>query len=250
MIQESGSMFDLRADGFSISISISISRHVTTRRTMGCLMSTPAFYHPDLLAVLRCEWFITSWKGDRTYKWYNSPLLERVTPTAPPMRPRDPDWVRNSHLGIELVDILNDALKAMGGWPRRNYCCGSNNMDLLTPPQMVEAFNKVCKKFNEAKLFNMGLQCRAGMYNIEQCGRYGGHALCVLVEKKSDEKLRDAGETLEYISILEKMASSKYVHDISRQTGEAALAWSPPADWMSYCYMRHEAFPTPYNETP
>ena len=158
--------------------------HVTTKRTMGCLMNTPAFYHPDLLAVLRCEWFITSWKGDRTYKWYNSPLLERVTPTAPPMRPRDPDWVRNSHLGIELVDILNDALKAMGGWPRRNYCCGSNNIDMWTPPQMVEAFNKVCKKFNEAKLFNMGLQCRAGVYNIEQCGRDGDHALCVLVEKK------------------------------------------------------------------
>ena len=31
---------------------------------------------------------------------------------------------------------------------------------------MVEVFNKVCKKFNDAKLFDMGLQCRAGIYTI------------------------------------------------------------------------------------
>ena len=87
---------------------------------MGCAQSTPTFYHADLLAVLRCE--ITSWKGDRARQWYNSPLLtgdpvwnvHHGTATAP-ARPRDPDWSKNSPVATEIVDILNGALKAMGG---------------------------------------------------------------------------------------------------------------------------------------
>ncbi len=110
---------------------------------------------------------------------------------------------------------------------------------------MVEAFNKVCKKLNEDKLFNMGLQCRAGLYRIEPRNPLSN--FCVLVEKKSDDKLRDVFDTLEYISDLDK--GTTHVAPGIRRHCKAALAWSPPADWMSYCYMRHEAFPTAYNET-
>jgi len=95
---------------------------------MGCAQSTPTFYHPDLLAVLRCDWFITSWKMDRAHKWYISPLLTgdpvcnvHVGTTAAPVRPRDPDWSRNSPVAIEIVDILNGALKAMGGVAQDSY---------------------------------------------------------------------------------------------------------------------------------
>ena len=178
-------MFALRADGMG-----SRSRsHVTAKRAMGCAQSTPAFYHPDLLAVLRCDWFMTSWKMDRAHKWYISPLLKgdplfnvHVGTTAPPMCPRDPDWSRNSPVAIEIVDILNGALKAMGGGPRITTCCGTGSDDMLTPPQMVDAFNKVCKKLNEDKLFNMGLQCKAGLYRIEPQNPLRN--FCVLVEKK------------------------------------------------------------------
>ena len=107
---------------------------------------------------------------------------------------------------------------------------------------MLEAFNKVCKKFNDAKLFDMGLQCRASInrYKLQNSDtNYFRYFLCVLVEKKSDEKLRDVGETLEHISWLEVMQNSwiNRCHHF-----QSALAWSPPEDWMT-------RLTPPYNET-
>jgi len=97
--------------------------------------------------------------------------------------PRDPDWSKNSPVATEIVDILNGALKAMGGWPRHPICCGAGVEDVMfPPPQMVEAFNKVCKKLNEDKLFNEGLQCRAVLDRIEPTNPI--LSFCVLVEKK------------------------------------------------------------------
>ena len=63
----------------------------------------PTFYHPDLLAVF-------SINGLNPFK---SPKWSRYSDNI-----NDPGWVRNSPLRIELVDLLNDALKAMGGWPK------------------------------------------------------------------------------------------------------------------------------------
>jgi hypothetical protein len=114
---------------------------------------------------------------------------------------------------------------------------------------MVEAFKKVCQQVNEAKLFNMGLQCRAGMYKIE---RNGGEAcgvevneFCVLVEKRDDEKLRnvEALDTLEYISSL-KLSPGWEPRDW-RDHHAVVTGWSPPANWMARCY----DFPTPSYET-
>ena len=102
---------------------------------------------------------------------------------------------------------------------------------------MVEAFEKVCQQVNEAKLFNMGLQCRAGMYKI---ARNGGQAVgvevnefCVLVEKRDDEKLRnvEALDTLEYISSLKLFGP--YPSRNQRDHHAAVTGWSPPANWMA-----------------
>ena len=78
---------------------------------MGCCVSTPEFYHPDLLAVLQCQ-------GKHVFtSWRITPLLKTHAPSPLYMRARDPDWSRNSPVAIELVDILNGALKDMGGGP-------------------------------------------------------------------------------------------------------------------------------------
>ena len=146
-------------------------------------------------------------------------------------------------MAIELVDILNGALKDMGGWPIcetiRCWCCSVSGPVRTTPPQMVEAFEKVCQQVNEAKLFNMGLQCRAGMYKI---ARYGGQAwpvevneFCVLVEKRDDEKLRnvEALDTLEYSSSLKFLDMGPYPSRDQRDHHAAVTTWSPPANWMA-----------------
>ena len=156
-------------------------------------------------------------------------------------------------MAIELVDILNGALKDMGGWPIcetiRCWCCSVSGPVRNTPPQMVEAFKKVCQQVNEAKLFNMGLQCRAGMYKI---ARYGGQAwpvevneFCVLVEKRDDEKLRnvEAMDTLEYKNMLKNSVVS--CGRDNRDNHALVTGWSPPANWIARCY----DFPTPSNET-
>ena len=206
---------------------------------MGCVISTPTFYHPDLLAVFCCDPTNNFWGIPLKPYWFRLfwgfPLRFRCFYN-------DPGWVRNSPLRIELVGLLNDALKAMGGWPAPRDCCGC---DWLTaPPQMLEAFNKVCKKFNDAKLFDMGLQCRASInrYKLQNSDtNYFRYFLCVLVEKKSDEKLRDVGETQKYISDLEKTRNSKDVHNLVTRLAQSALAWSPPEDWMT-------RLSPPYNE--
>ena len=202
---------------------------------MGCLLSTPEFYHPDLLAVL------TEHKGDRAKPWHITPLLKLAPQPWQSKRPRDLDWSRNSPVANELVDTLNGALEDMGGgWPFcETYSCGfPRRFPVATPPQMVEAFKKVCQQVNEAKLFNMGLQCRAGIYKINELRDYGCgqidilDVLCVLVEKRNDEKLRnvEALDTLEYMELLEKWAPPM-------REGRDAIAvvkgWSPPANWMA-----------------
>ena len=207
---------------------------------MGAVQSTPTFYHPDLLAAFCCD-PVRTCKGQKWYRRFDNII--------------DPSWVRNSPLRIELVDLLNDALKAMGGWPKHSGCCFGSTLHVHVAPQLVEAFNKVCKKFNDAKLFDMGLQCRASMYSKKDWyAEHAGQVFCVLVEKKSDEKLRDVGETLQHLDALkkcvptnvqrdlEKMRNFKNVHSLPRQLAQAALTWSPPEDWMT-------RLPPPYNET-
>merc|ERR1712086_74573 len=110
----------------------------TTKCTMGCVRSTPTFYHPDLLALFRPDFNFGGFPLKQ--KWFMH------------FSNGDPGWVRNSPLTIELVDLLNDALKAIGGWPRIPIpgCGGHCSNDGWTPPQMIETFNKVCKKFNDA----------------------------------------------------------------------------------------------------
>jgi hypothetical protein len=146
----------------------------------------------------------------------------------------DPGWVRNSPLRIELVDLLTDALKAMEGWPSLSGCFGQYLCEHV-PPQLVLELNKVCKKFNDAKLFDMGLQCRA----IISLGAEKRSYLLVLVEKKSEYKLLDLGDTLEHIRRLEK--GQKQVQNQHGRDMKAALAWSPPEDWMT-------RLSPPYNE--
>jgi hypothetical protein len=204
------------------------SRHVTTKCTMG---TTPSrtFNHPDLLAAFCCGPVDTNCCSQKWYRHYSG-------------NTNDPGWQRNSPLRIELVDLLTDALKAMGGWPTWNdttCCCfgGSCKKLLSIPPQLVEAFNKVCKIFNDAKLFGMGLQCRA-IIIIFINHEYGKiPRLLVLVEKKSDEHLHDVGQTHEHLSSLEVY----YPHAYARACNKAALAWSPPEDWMT-------RLSPPYNE--
>ena len=194
---------------------------------MGAVQSTPTFYHPDLLAAFCCD-PVRTCKGQKWYRRFDNII--------------DPSWVRNSPLRIELVDLLNDVLKAMGGWPRFSGCCFGSTPHAHVAPQLVEAFNKVCKKFNDAKLFDMGLQCRAIIYRYLENGEGGPiytSLLFVLVEKRSDEKLRDVGETLEHISWLEVMQNS-FINRCHHF--QSALAWSPPEDWMT-------RLPPPYNET-
>ncbi len=94
---------------------------------MGGSLSAPAFYHPDLLAVLQCQ------EGHVFTSWRITPLLKTHTHIKAPYRPhsadwsrrnsklprgpRDLDWSRNSPVAKELVDILNGALEDMGGGP-------------------------------------------------------------------------------------------------------------------------------------
>ena len=203
---------------------------------MGCCLSTPAFYHPDLLAVLQVQG-----KHDFT-SWRIAPLLKTHAPSPLYMRARDPDWSRNSPVAIELVDILNGALKDMGGWPicETIRCWSAIRFPVwITPPKMVEAFEKVCQQVNEAKLFNMGLQCRAGMYKIErntgQAWAVEVNEFCVLVEKRDDEKLRnvEALDTLEYSSSLKFLDMGPYPSRDQRDHHAAVTTWSPPANWMA-----------------
>ena len=170
----------------------------------------------------------------------------------------DPGWIRNSPLTIELVDLLNDALKAIGGWPRIPIpgCGGHCSNDGWVSPQMIEVFNKVCKKFNDAKLFDMGLQCRAVVSRYKISAENGGTKevckLFVLVEKRSDEKLRDVGDTLNglwyngspngLVSGLDSWRPNHPLNLYPDPRAEAALTWSPPEDWMT-------RLTPPYNET-
>ena len=203
---------------------------------MGCCLSTPAFYHPDLLAVLQVQ-------GKHGFtSWRITPLLKTRAPSPLYMRARDPDWSRNSPVAIELVDILNGALKDMGGWPicETIRCWSAIRFPVgCTPPKMVEAFEKVCQQVNEAKLFNMGLQCRAGMYKIErntgQAWAVEVNEFCVLVEKRDDEKLRnvEALDTLEYSSSLKFLAMGPCPPKDQRDHHAAVTTWSPPANWMA-----------------
>ena len=188
---------------------------------MGVVQSNPTFYHPDLLAVF-------SINGLNPFK---SPKWSRYSDNI-----NDPGWVRNSPLRNELVDLLNDALKAMGGWPKYSGSCFGYNLFQIVPPQLVEAFNKVCKKFNDTKLFGMGLQCRAIIIrHISYAQGVDFTAeLLVFVEKRSDEHLRDVGQTLESLNDL----TSRQNPDIRVKS---ALAWSPPEDWMT-------RLAPPYNE--
>ena len=201
---------------------------------MGCVLSAHTFYHPDLLATFTYD---TTFK-----KWYRHP--DNIN---------DPGWVRNSPLRNELVDLLNDATKAMGGWPRWNLCCCLVR-PLLThefiAPILVEPFNKVCEKFNDAKLFDMGLQCRAvvsrqkiwGENYLVDGGTKDISKLFVLVEKRSDEKLRDVGDTLEsFNGLVSRLGPNPPFQPYPDPQAKAALAWSPREDWLT-------RLSPPYNE--
>ena len=221
-------------------VARSRSRHVTTKRTMGCMQSAHTFYHPDLLEAFSYDTIF--------HKWYRYRHLRN-----------DPGWQRNSPLRNELVDLLNDATKAMGGWPRYLCCCPWfrvywNPKLVLTHEyaacQLVEPFNKVCKKFNDAKLFDMGLQCRAvvsrqkiwGENYLVDGGTKDISKLFVLVEKRSDEKLRDVGDALESHNVLvSRLGPNPPFQPYPDPQAEAALAWSPPEDWMT-------RLTPPYNE--
>ena len=178
---------------------------------------------------------------------YDVPLYQRHDAQLPggpykrprDNRPRDLDWSRNSPVANELVDILNGALKDMGGWPicETIRCWSAIRFPVCSaPPKMVEAFKKVCQQVNEAKLFNMGLQCRAGMYKIERRSDLPpGNEFCVLVEKRDDEKLRnvEALDTLEYSSSLKFLAMGPCPPRDQRDHHAAVTTWSPPANWMA-----------------
>ena len=202
---------------------------------MGCMQSTPTFDHPDLLEAFSYDTIF--------HKWYRYRHLRN-----------DPGWQRNSPLRNELVDLLNDATKAMGGWPRYLCCCPWfrvfwNPKLVLTHEfaacQLVEPFNKVCKKFNDAKLFDMGLQCRAfvSFYKLYgDGGPYDRWQLFVLVEKRSDEKLRDVGDALGCLKQLNAGVVGETLNPRNWSgRPQGALAWSPPEDWMT-------RLSPPYNE--
>ena len=197
------------------------------------------FNHPDLLVTFACspvatggqEWYRCNSSGcciGIKYGCFGFPCGHTSCGHT-----TDPGWVRNSPLRIELVDLLTDALKAMGGWPSLSGCFGQY-LNESVPPQLVLELNKVCKKFNDAKLFDMGLQCRAIIY----LGVEKRSFLLVLVEKKSEYKLLDLGDKLELISVLEK---GQKQGRIDGGDMKAALAWSPPEDWMT-------RLTPPYNE--
>ena len=208
---------------------------------MGPAHSAP-FNHPDLLVTFACspaanfnsqEWYRINSSGcciGQTYGCFGFSCGHTT----------DPGWVRNSPLRIELVDLLEDALKAMGGWPKSSGCCFGQYFHRDVAPQLVYELNKVCKKFNDAKLFDMGLQCRAIIFHNPKNPNMRESEyvtmLLVLVEKKSEYKLLDLGDTLEHIRRLEKY----HAHCDGRDM-KAALAWSPPEDWMT-------RLSPPYNE--
>jgi len=212
---------------------------------MGCCLSTPAFYHPDLLVIFSCFPTGTCF----SQKWYrcNSRGLG-VDPNVCDCGlscgcPDDPGWARNSPLRIELVDLLSDALKAMGGWPKFVACggaCCSGQFHSQVAPRLVEAINKVCKKFNDAKLFDMGLQCRAITHIKKEVGQDPIARLLVLVEKKSEYTLGDVGESLEHLRWLE--AGPWQGTCLHADEAKSLLAWSPPEDWMT-------RLTPPYNES-
>jgi hypothetical protein len=125
----------------------------------------------------------------------------------------------------------------MGGWPKFVACggaCCSGQFHSQVAPRLVEAINKVCKKFNDAKLFDMGLQCRAITYRPKN----DESRLLVLVEKKSEYKLGDVGESLEHLRWLEEMQGTWRMG----YEAKSVLAWSPPEDWMT-------RLTPPYNES-
>ena len=213
---------------------------------MGCGQSTPAYYHPDLIVTFTCNPAASC----LSQKWYG--CKSRGLGAGDPIQcfgsdcgdpgTTDPGWARNSPLRIELVDLLSDALKAMGGWPKFGACCGAccfGQFHGQVAPRLVEAINKVCKKFNDAKLFDMGLQCRAITY-IHMNDRYESRLL-VLVEKKSEYKLGDVGESLEHLRWLEEMQGTSSLLGMEYEA-KSLLAWSPPEDWMT-------RLTPPYNES-
>jgi hypothetical protein len=193
---------------------------------MGLCQSAHTFHHPDLLAAFTFDTVFEKW-----YRYGHFGVLGFK--------------LRNSPLRIELVDLLNEATKALGGWPYLDCCCLKQLVfHEYVACQLVEPFNKVCKKFNDAKLFDMGLQCRAIVSPYKRY-RNGGQGdswhLFVLVEKRSDEKLRDVGDPLGCLK--QVTAGNDYLtqHPWSDPRPKAALAWSPPEDWMT-------RLSPPYNE--
>ena len=194
----------------------------------------PAYYHPDLYAIFHTRRMLDGW---------HTPWLENGVFVE------DQGWIRNSPLRIELEDLLNGVLKAMGGWPTRpSYCfcyrCPSPSYydqyhsTKQIEAQMVKEFNKVCKKFNDAKLFDTGLQCRAIM-EIHTAYAEGASwdevRMVVLVEKKDEEKLRDV-DPFKYFS------SDRDVDGRANVEEGLKPDWSPPENWMT-------RLTPPYNET-
>ena len=84
----------------------------------------------------------------------------------------------------------------------------------------------------------MGLQCRAITYIHKKPGERPVSRLLVLVEKKSEYKLGDVGESLEHLRWLEEMQGTWYMG----YEAKSLLAWSPPEDWMT-------RLTPPYNES-
>ena len=207
---------------------------------MGPAHSAP-FNHPDLLVTFACspaancnsqEWYRCNSSGcciGQTYGCFGFSCGHTT----------DPGWVRNSPLRIELVDLLTDALKAMGGWPSLSGCCFGQYFHRDVAPQLVYELNKVCKKFNDAKLFDMGLQCRAITHIKKEVGQDPIARLLVLVEKKSEYTLGDVGESLEHLRWLE--AGPWQGTCLHADEAKSLLAWSPPEDWMT-------RLSPPYNE--
>ena len=195
----------------------------------------PAYYHPDLYAIFHNRLMLED-------GWWHTPWLENGVFVE------DQGWIRNSPLRIELKDLLNGVLKAMGGWPTRpSYCfcyrCPSPSYydqyhsTKQIEAQMVKEFNKVCKKFNDAKLFDTGLQCRAIMeiYAEVTASVTDEVRMVVLVEKKDDEKLRDV-DPFKYFS------SDRDVDGRANVEEGLKPDWSPPENWMT-------RLTPPYNET-
>jgi len=209
---------------------------------MGPVLSR-TFNHPDLLVTFGCN----PGANCCSQKWYrcNSSgccIGEKFGCFGSSCgHTTDPGWVRNSPLRIELVDLLDDALKAMGGWPSISVCCFGQTLHPHVPPQLVFAFNKVCKKFNDAKLFDMGLQCRAIIFQrIQDLTSPPESRLLVLVEKKCEYKLRDMGDTHTHLRWLEE-GQNQLINWAQRSQMKFVLAWSPREDWLT-------RLTPPYNE--